>query len=66
MSVNVKKSKETQYKKYTVFKMDFQSKKSYFLLNCIDRTLAPFYIDKDKYCSVKEKNMTTRLDEKNI
>ena len=69
MTVNPTQSKanqrkETQSKKYTVFKMDFQSKTSYFLLRCIDRTLAPFYKDNDKNSSVRDKNMETRLNAK--
>ena len=66
MSSNAKQSKETQDKRYFIFNMVFQSKTSFTLINCIEKSLAPLYKkNKKEDTPIKEKNVKFRLNEKN-
>ena len=67
MSSNTKQSKATQDKRYFISDMIFQSKTSFYLINCIDKNLAPLYKTNQKEdTTIKEKNMKFRQNEKTI
>ena len=66
MSSNVKQPKAIQIKRYIISDMIFQSKKTFYLIHCIDKNLAPLYkINQKKDTPIKEKNMKFRQKEKN-
>ena len=66
MVSNAKQSKEIQDKSFFISDMVFQDKISFYLVNCIEKNLAPLYItNKKKGNSIKEKNIEFRQNEKN-
>ena len=66
MSNIAKQSKATQDKRYFISEMVFQSKASFNLINCIEKSLAPLYkTNKKEDTPIKEKNMKFRRNEKN-
>ena len=60
---NVKQRQEFNYKRHCDFDMYYQSKTSYFLLNCIERTLSSLYQKGKKDSPIKEKNKKNRQNQ---